>query len=346
MAQHQNDPSKRIPQHKLAFEFVSLVHGKQAAEEAEQQHKDVFAKPSLASLITSATAPQSNPLTSNQNPKTREQGTFTSSQLNKFAPQTNAQTPQSHHLVLPKSLIYDQPIARVLYAAGLVTSRSEGHRLAEGSGAYIGRRSSNTEEMGDAVSFVPAKLRDPMQTWANVIKDSGDPNVKREKGEEGLLILRVGKWKVRIVRVVSDEKYESMDIKEHPAGWLEMKAQLAAARQKKLYGEEQRNAEALRAHGNENVKADQSPGPIDDDDDGFRYDSPSFKVDDVKADDFKLHEPDTSKSRRQQQLEGFKESQKLGERQMKDEFPDATARPWAKHMQKRYEKKWQGRGRQ
>lgn len=333
MAQHKNDPSKRIPQHKLAYEFVSLVHGAQAASDASDQHKNVFAKPTLSSLTSSP----SNPLTTNQNPKTREQGTFTSSQLNKFAPQTNAQTTQSYHIVLPKSLIYDQPIARVLYAAGLVTSRSEGHRLAENGGAYIGRRSSNKEEMGDNVSFVPAKLRDPLQTWANVIRDSGDANVSREKGEEGLLILRVGKWKVRIVRIVSDEVYEGMDVKEHPAGWLEMKAQLAAARQKKLFGEEEkgRSAEAARK------EVEQSPGAIDDDD-GFGYGSdmaPAFKMEeDVEKDDFKLHELDDTKSKRQQNLEGFKESQRLGEQHMREEHAKAGATP--------ARTRWQGRGRQ
>jgi len=330
MAQHQNAPSKRIPHHKLAHEFVSLVHGVQAATDAAAQHSSMFTKPSLTSMAAGAKEPKSNPLLTNQNPATRASGLFTSNQVNKYAEQTNAQSGQAQNVVLPKSLIYDQPIARVLYAAGLVTSRSEGHRLAEGTGAYIGRRSSGNAEMSDDVSFIPAKPRDPMQTWSYVIKDS-DAGVVQEEGEEGLLILRVGKWKVRIVRIVSDEKYEKMNIPNPPAGWLEMKAQLAAAGQKILFEssgakkkleERGQMLEARRRQGDDNA----SRQPVDENA------GESEELIDLVV-------PDHTKPKRQRDLEGYKASQELGAQYMRDRLPRAGI---AEPEPSRLKIKWQG----
>lgn len=329
MAQHKNAPSKRIPHHKLAHEFVSLVHGYQAATDAAAQHSSMFTKPSLTTMAAGAKEPKTNPLLTNQNPATRAAGLFTSNQVNKYAEQTNAQSAQNQNIVLPKSLIYDQPIARVLFAAGLVTSRSEGHRLAEGTGAYIGRRSSGNEQMSDDVSFIPAKPRDPMQTWSYVIKDQ-DAGVVQEEGEEGLLILRVGKWKVRIVRIVSDEKYEKMDIPNPPAGWLEMKAQLAAAGQKMLFessGAKKKLEERGQMLDARRRQGDDGTGRQPNDDN--RADSEKELID--------LVEPDHNRPKRQRNLEGYNASQELGAQYMRDRLPRAgTAEP------SRLKIKWQG----
>lgn len=351
MAKHKHDPSARVPHHALAYEFVSLVHSETAAKDAESQHKNIFSKNPLTLQKTVETASSSNPLLSNQNANTRLAGTYTSAQLNPFAAQTNAQsTTGTQQVILPKSLIYNQPIARVLHAAGLVTSRSEGHRLAEGKGAYIGRRSSDNAEMSDDVSWVPAKPRDPLQTWTYVIRDS-DPNVKTESGEEGLLILRVGKWKVRIVRVVSDDKYEEMDIKDPPQGWLEMKALLAAMRQRKAFEtkgmavqaevKEERIAHATAVAGIQTSGGGASS-------DGGEL---AGAISDTVSDDWNI-EPSKDRGKRRSAMEGFKESRKLGEQRMRKEFkleglprPSLYKKPASTTAPKEFRIRYQGENR-
>lgn len=231
---HRADPSKRIAQHALAHEFVDLIHGAEAAKDAEKQHRALFQRSSLSNLTGGAAAtkpqpPKTNPNTFNQNAGKREESTFVSRSLNKYAEPTHANNAPPAHLVLPRSLVYMQSIAKVLYSAGLVSSRSEGHRLAQNQGAYIGRRASGREEMSDDVSWVPAKLADPAQTWQNLIVDNPAAGTMEHEGEEGLLVLRSGKWKVRVVRVVSDEKFEREGF-PHVPGWSEWKSMEAQKR--------------------------------------------------------------------------------------------------------------------
>lgn len=230
MAQHEADPSKRIPHHKLAFEFVDLVHGGDWAKKTEKEHRGLFQRSSLSTLTEPQPA-KTNPLLQNQNPYTRQAGTFESSRLNKYAQQANATSSPAQHVILPKSLVYNQPVARVLFAAGMVTSRSEGHRLSTAGGAYVGKRSGS--QMSDELSFLVAKVHNTMQCWDYMIRDNEAEQKMHEEGEEGLLILRIGKWKVRMARVVSDEKYESMGL-EPTQAWTEMKASLSANNQEKI----------------------------------------------------------------------------------------------------------------
>jgi len=110
------------------------------------------------------------------------------------------------HITLPRSLVTDQPIARVLYSAGLVASRSEGHRLCAQKGAYIGSKPSAVGPMSDTLEFSPCKNWKPEDT-NNFIIDGK------------LLILRVGKWKVKIVKIVSDEEFEAQGLM--CPGWKE-----------------------------------------------------------------------------------------------------------------------------
>ena len=51
--------------------------------------------------------------------------------------------------------------------------------------------------MGDSLSFTPIKTWDPSKTKDYLLEGS-------------LLVLRVGKWKVKIVKVVSDEEFLKM----------------------------------------------------------------------------------------------------------------------------------------
>lgn len=246
MDKHKAAPSTRIAQHTLAFEVLELIHGKEAAENTERQHRNLFRNSTLVTLTedsTSTPAPATaetpgptaphvseklQSLLNHQNRYKREQGTFVSPQLNPYATPTTATNAPPKQLILPKSLIWNQATAKVLYSAGLVSSRSEGHRLAQNKGAYVGRRSSGKDQMADDLDFVPAKLNDPMQMWNYVIRDQEDGSMDKP-GEEGLLVLRTGKWKVKVVRIVSDEVFEGMRLKD-PPGWRELKAEANAQR--------------------------------------------------------------------------------------------------------------------
>lgn len=296
---HMLEPSKRSAQHCLAYEFVELVHGEAAAKHAQQQHHALFANraaPTLSSLMASQSeaseSPQinyqdqselptvpKNPLHDHQHWRTKAAADFVNQSVNKYAPQTNATTARQMHTVLPKSLVYAQSIAKVLWSAGLVSSRSEGHRLALNSGAYIGRNPSNKEGMRDAVEFFPAKLRDPHQTWDNVIRDIPESGEMVKPGEEGLLVLRTGKWKVRLCRIVSDDKFKELLAEgqvSEPPGWTEHVAENMAARatsrnaQQKLQKAELENrlanAEALKS---EEMGAAADPVDIDLDSEGL-----------------------------------------------------------------------------
>lgn len=260
MAKHKEDPSKRVPQHYLAYQFINLVHSEEAAKQAESQHRALFKKTTLSDLTKAAeaakdtpptspaqgifstpiqkqpeTAP-SNPLHLKQDRHQRTIADWTSPSLNPFAKQVNATNNSAMHIVLPKSLVYNQPIARVLFHADLVSSRSEGHRISVNKGAYIGSSASDHKQMGEDLNFVPAKLQDPMQTWRYVMRDdeARTDGAMEHPGEEGLLILRVGKWKVRLCRIVTDDKFEELlksgEVSAAPPGYSEWKAQEAALR--------------------------------------------------------------------------------------------------------------------
>ncbi|KAI9816034.1 MAG: tyrosyl-tRNA synthetase [Pycnora praestabilis] len=186
---HIKDPSKRKAQHVLARELVELIHGEREAKETESQHRLLFR--------SSSHAASTDPTDSEVD---------VSPSLNPQAAQTAQNNAPSPNVTLPESLVIDQPIARVLHSAGLVSSRSEGHRLAQKQGAYIGSKAGNTGRMGDDLSFTPVKLLDPKHTKDYIL-------------EGNVLILRVGKWKVKIVQIVSDDEFERSGL--DAPGWRE-----------------------------------------------------------------------------------------------------------------------------
>ena len=188
VSEHQANASKRIAQHKLAYEVLSLVHSASDAQEAARQHNQLFTRnPSLQQLSTSDRSKDS-PGTSKPE--------FISNSLNKMAPITTASNSPSLNITLPTSLVVDQPIGRVLYSAGLVTSRSEGHRLCANEGAYVGSRPANQGTMGDSLEFTPCKNWHPTETTTHIIDGK-------------VLILRVGKWRMKIVHLISNQEFEA-----------------------------------------------------------------------------------------------------------------------------------------
>ena len=190
MEEHNKAPSKRIAQHKLAQEVLTLVHGEKLAREAEQEHRKLFDK------------------SYSPNPQTDEDKNPSTSYASKAMPFTSKDNAPTHSLVLPKSLVYNQPIYRVLYHAGFVASRNEGQRMVQKKGAYLGARPAGTGTMGEQVDFSPAATWDGKETNKYIIGDN-------------TLIIRVGKWNVKVIKIVSDEEFEEKGLSA--PGWKENK---------------------------------------------------------------------------------------------------------------------------
>ncbi|KAF2212485.1 hypothetical protein CERZMDRAFT_41485 [Cercospora zeae-maydis SCOH1-5] len=119
------------------------------------------------------------------------------------ADQASAQDAASR-IQLPKSLVHDTPFSRILYHAGLVGTKSEGARTITKGGVYVATAASHSMlAEGDQLHFVPLQKE---QSAATVITN-------------GLIVLRLGKWKVRVIEIVDD-----VDFDGDAPGWEEWKA--------------------------------------------------------------------------------------------------------------------------
>jgi tyrosyl-tRNA synthetase len=179
MEEHMKAPEKRKAQHLLAREFVELVHGSEEAKDAESRHRMLFSKPGVAATTMLAE-------------DGKKQGPPSQITLNN-APKAN--------IKLPASLIYKKSIGRIIHAAGLAESSSEGHRFVSAGSIYIGGMPGQKTAMSDAaLSFTPVK------NW--VIEDTAKFLV-----DGRLMILRKGKHNIRIVEVVTDEEWKESGMK-------------------------------------------------------------------------------------------------------------------------------------
>ena len=194
LEEHEKDQSKRIAQSTLASEVVEMVHGLAESEKAQAQHGLLFRKPKGIPNPSSKELYTKDPTDINYS-------------TNKNVPQVNSTTPFPVSLVLPRSLIQNQPFARVLHAAGLVASRSEGNRLCTNGGAYVGSQPGMQGGMRDGFEFVPIRPGKNEHTWDFVIDDH-------------LLVLRVGKWKLKTVQIIEDEEFKERGL--DAPGWKEM----------------------------------------------------------------------------------------------------------------------------
>lgn len=219
MTEQRKDESKRVAQHKLASEFVELVHGKAAAQKAEQEHRQLFEKKLTLSDIQAQakpmieTTPDGRPIDINP-------------LVNKHAKPLDVHSGGEVNMKLPKSLVIQQPLSRILWSAGLVASRSEGQRMINNKGVYVGGRAQKQGDttMGDALTYVQ-------------VEDSKWSTVSKFVIDENLLILRTGKWRVKVVTIVPDEDYEAAGLS--CPGWKEEEVQVdPKINELDLHGEE------------------------------------------------------------------------------------------------------------
>lgn len=203
MEEQNNDPSKRIAQHQLAYEFVELVHGKQEADAVSLQHRQLFRSRSSTS--------EPSPMPKTRNPPAE----FARSPLsaystpqsgNQYASQTNFANMPNARVILPRSLVYNKTFNKIIWSAGLVSSKGEGHRVILNNGAYVGSRPGDSGPMSDDLSFTPIRPWTADKTKEYIIG-------------ENLLMLKLGKWKFKMVEIISDEEFRERGLTA--PGWEE-----------------------------------------------------------------------------------------------------------------------------
>lgn len=190
MEEHAKDESKRVAQHKLASEFVELIHGLGAAQEAEKQHRELFKKDLTLEDIQRLQQTPWEPANEGGSAPTDVHP-----RLNKHAEPQTLHANASTSVKLPRSAVMNQSFAAILHSAGLAASRSEAHRLIVAGGAYVGGTSAEGgSSMGDTLNY--QKLKDA--NWERNSKYIIDDSV---------LVLRSGKWKMKIVKIIPDEEF-------------------------------------------------------------------------------------------------------------------------------------------
>ena len=88
---------------------------------------------------------------------------------------------------LPESQVFNTSLAHVLFYAGLAKSKSEGSRMLDKGGVYVASKSDSAD-----LNF--AKI------------DSTTANNAASLLVDNMLILRLGKWKVRVIEVVGNDQ--------------------------------------------------------------------------------------------------------------------------------------------
>lgn len=226
MSQQRQDESKRIAQHILAREIVELAHGAAEAKKAETAHKEAFSSGTntfaLGSLRNALTIFNKESTTA-ESLETKEErllaykkayAASSTTQATAGTTHARAKTDTSNVVTLPITLLQAGSFPRVLYAAGLASSKSEAHRLIAKKGAYVVAPNSGSIENPTALKWTPIEA-------ANV----ADPNHFLLDWEA--LVLRSGKSKIQICRMVLEEEFEAEGLT--CPGWEEFKAKRAEA---------------------------------------------------------------------------------------------------------------------
>ena len=225
MSKQRQDESRRPAQHILAKEIVELAHGAAEAKKAETAHKEAFSHGTntfaLGTLRNALSSVKGSEDTEAEPMSEREQELLAYKQA--YAASSTAQAisgstperPKNEHdnvVTLPITLLKAGSFPHVLHAAGLAASKSEGHRLIAKRGAYVIVPNSGTPDN-------PTVLR-----WATIEPGMAvDPNHFLVDWEA--LVLRSGKSKIQIVRVVTEKQFEAEGLT--CPGWDEIKAKSA-----------------------------------------------------------------------------------------------------------------------
>jgi tyrosyl-tRNA synthetase len=229
MAHHAQDESKRVAQHLLAKEIVELAHGAADAKNAEAAHRGAFSYGTnmfslgvLRRTLAEISSKEPRPGDVIEESSEEEQQLFnykqeyaaSSTSHSMEGPLTGPPKTESSDVVtLPLSLLQAGSFPRVLHAAGLVESKSEGRRLISRQGAYVVLPNSGS-------------LEDPHGLkWARIPDNINNADPNRYLIDWEALVLRSGKSNIQICRVVTEEQFEAKGLT--CPGWEEFKAQRA-----------------------------------------------------------------------------------------------------------------------
>lgn len=229
MTEHNIDPSKRIAQRQLAEDVVELVHGTVQLKSIKEQSRTLFATSRTTEASTStftetqkvnsSAAAEGSQGSSTEDSYHTSSSEAENSKARKGPTPTNWENAPPPNLVLPRALVCGQTFSKVLFAAGLAESRTDGHRLIKEQGAYVGSCADGKQKMLEgSLSFTPIKHFGPEQPEKFLIDDE-------------LLILRKGKWKIKIIKVVPNEVFDEMGV-EVPM-WKEIRLLLNFAKPEK-----------------------------------------------------------------------------------------------------------------
>jgi tyrosyl-tRNA synthetase len=221
MTAQRNDASKRTAQHLLAKEIVELAHGAAAARKAELAHKEAFSQGTntyslgvLRKILHGDAPVQSVPKSSsvsqhklaNKLLAYKKQYAASSGNQTVSAIEDASKADTSEQVVkLPDTLLHKGSFAQILYAAGLVSSKSEGHRLIKNKGAYVVLPIADPQENAFHLKWdpIPSNLPDI------------DPNHYLVDFEA--LVLRVGKTKIQICQFITEAQFVEQNL-SYP-GW-------------------------------------------------------------------------------------------------------------------------------
>jgi tyrosyl-tRNA synthetase len=208
MAQQRKDESRRLAQHILAKEVVELAHGAAEAAKAGTAHKEAFShgtntfslgalRNTLSSFKTSE-APTQEPLSKKDVKMLAYKKAFAASSTTQSISGTTHEQPKDGSdavVTLPITMLQAGSFPRVLQAAGLASSKSEAHRLIASKGAYVVVPNSGSSENPTALQ------------WVNIEAGATtDPSHFLVDWEA--LILRSGKSKIQICRIVTEEQFK------------------------------------------------------------------------------------------------------------------------------------------
>lgn len=206
MEKQREDPPSRIAHHTLAREFVELIHGPATASRTALQHKQLFRpRDSTAEPTPPPTRTSNMPESFAKRPEAEFMNRAAG---NIYAPPVGYQDMSHSKIALPRPLVFEQTLNKVLYNAGLVKSFSEGHRLIANGGAHIGSRSDGTGRMSDSLSFTPILPWTAERNADFVIEDK-------------IMIVKIGKWKMKIIELVDEAEFDKMGLTA--PGWEEFK---------------------------------------------------------------------------------------------------------------------------
>lgn len=119
---------------------------------------------------------------------------------------TDSASAGAERTFLPSSLVLNTPFSRILYHARIAPTKSEGARMIAKGGVYAAAVDKSGD--GNRLDFVQLRDQKPSDVAAFAM--------------DGMLVLRVGKWKVRVVDIVEDAEFDARKL--DAPGWEEWKA--------------------------------------------------------------------------------------------------------------------------